>query len=86
MPLDFAEKHFIQTPFVVDLKLRDGRFVKARVFIAEGEIEGGKGPLRIVAFEKASPVICVDTLETLRLKVDPITGKMEKTEYYMLYI
>jgi predicted aspartyl protease len=32
------------------------------------------------------PVIGVDTLETLGLKVDPLTGKVEKTEYYMLYV
>ena len=34
----------------------------------------------------AQPVIGVDTLETLGLKVDPTTGRLEKTEYYMLYI
>jgi predicted aspartyl protease len=62
MPLDVAEKHFIETPFTLDIKLGDGGIVKARVFIAEGEIEGRKGPLRILAFENATPVIGVDTL------------------------
>jgi predicted aspartyl protease len=42
--------------------------------------------LRIMAFENAIPVVGVDTLETLGLKVDPVTGRIEKTEYYMLYI
>ncbi len=60
--------------------------MRTRVFIAEGEIEGRKGPLRIVAFESAVQVVGVDTLETLGLKVDPVTGNIEKTEYYMLYI
>jgi predicted aspartyl protease len=32
------------------------------------------------------PVIGVDTLETLGLRVDPSTGRVEKTEYYMLYV
>lgn len=41
MPLDIAEKYFIETPFTVDLKLDDGRVIEARVFIAEGEIKGG---------------------------------------------
>jgi len=86
MPLDVAERHFIETPFTVDLKLGDGRVVKAKVFVAEGEIEGRRGPLRIMAFENAIPVVGVDTLETLGLKVDPVTGGIEKTEYYMLYI
>jgi predicted aspartyl protease len=85
-PLDVAEKYFIETPFEVDLKLGDGRVVKARVFVAEAEIEGRRGPLRIMAFEGAVPVIGVDALETLGLKVDPLTGRVEKTEYYMLYV
>jgi predicted aspartyl protease len=86
MPLNVAERYFIETPFTVDLKLGDGRVVKAKVFVAEGEIEGRRGPLRIMAFENAIPVVGVDTLETLGLKVDPVTGRIEKTEYYMLYI
>jgi len=86
MPLEMAEKYFIETPFEADIRLSDGRLVKAKVFIAECEIEDRRGPVRILAFKGATPVIGVDTLETLRLKVDPITGRIEKTEYYMLYI
>jgi len=86
MPLDVAERYFIETPFTVDLKLGDGRVVKAKVFVAEGEIEGRRGPFRIMAFENAIPIVGVDALETLGLKVDPVTGRIEKTEYYMLYI
>lgn len=40
MPLDIAEKYFIETPFTVDLKLDDERVIEVRVFIAEGEIKG----------------------------------------------
>jgi predicted aspartyl protease len=40
MPLDIAEKYFIETPITVDLKLDDERVIEARVFIAEGEIKG----------------------------------------------
>jgi len=86
MPLDIAEKYFIETPFEAELKLGDGRVVKAKMFVAEIEIEGRKGPLRIMAFKNAIPVIGIDTLETLGLKIDPSTGKIEKTEYYMLYV
>ncbi len=82
MPLDVAEKCFIETPFIVDLKLGGGRVVKAKVFVAEGEIEGRRGPLRILAFENAIPLIGVDTLETLRLRVNPVTGEIEEIEYY----
>jgi predicted aspartyl protease len=86
MPLAVAERYFIETPFTVKLRLSDRRVVDAKVFVAEGEIEGRRGPLRILAFENAIPVIGVDTLETLGLKVDPVTGRIEKTEYYMLYV
>jgi predicted aspartyl protease len=86
MPLEIAEKHFIETPFEVDIRLGDGRLVKAKVFVAECEIEDRRGPVRILAFKGAIPVIGVDTLETLGLKVDPVTGRIEKTEYYMLYV
>jgi predicted aspartyl protease len=86
MPLSTARDHFIETPFSADLRLGDGRIVKAKVFIAECEIEDRRGPVRVLAFEGAVPVIGVDTLETLGLKVDPVTRRIEKTEYYMLYV
>jgi predicted aspartyl protease len=54
--------------------------------MAEVEIEGRKGPARIIAFSNATPVIGVDTLEMLGLKVDPVTGKIERSEHYMLYV
>jgi len=43
MPLDVAEKYFIETPFETELRLGDGRIVKAKVFVAEVEIEGRRG-------------------------------------------
>jgi predicted aspartyl protease len=86
MPLHIAEKYFIETPFEAELRLGNGRAVKVKVFVAEAEIEGRRAPLRILAFKDAMPVIGVDTLETLGLKVDPLTGKVEKTQYYMLYV
>ena len=86
LPLDLAEDVLYETPYTVELRLGDGRRVKAKVFIGEVEIEGRRGPVRILAFQGAQPVIGADTLETLGLKVDPTTGRLEKTEYYMLYI
>jgi len=34
----------------------DGRTVEAKVSVAEVEIEGGRGPLRILAFKEAMPI------------------------------
>jgi len=86
MPLDVAEKYLYETPLEAELRLGDGRVVRARVFVAEVEIEGRRGPARVMAFNGATPVMGVDTLETLGLKIDPVTGKLEKSEYYMLYV
>ncbi|MGC8608110.1 MAG: aspartyl protease family protein [Vulcanisaeta sp.] len=86
MPLELAREHFVETPFEAEVRLGDGRVVRAKVFIAETEIEGRRGPVRILAFSGAMPVIGVDTLETLGLRVDPVTGRIEKTEYYMLIV
>jgi Predicted aspartyl protease len=86
MPLDVAEKYLYETPLEAELRLGDGRVVRARVFVAEVEIEGRRGPARVMAFNGTTPVIGVDTLETLGLKVNPVTGKLEKSEYYMLYV
>jgi len=86
LPLNLAEDVLYETPYTVELKLGDGRRVRAKVFIGEVEIECRRGPVRILAFQGAQPVIGADTLETLGLKVDPTTGRLKKTEYYMLYI
>ena len=86
LPLSLAKEILYETPYMVEVKLGDGRRVRAKVFIGEVEIEGRRGPVRILAFPGAQPVIGVDTLETLGLRVDPTTGKLEKTEYYMLYV
>ena len=86
LPLELARRALYETPYTVELKLGDGRRVSAKVFIGEVEIEGRRGPVRVLAFPNAQPVIGSDTLETLGLKVDPTTGRVEKTEYYMLYV
>ena len=86
LPLDLAEEVLYETPYTVELRLGDGRRVRAKVFIGEVEIEGRRGPVRILAFPGAQSVIGIVTLKTLGLKVDPTTDRLEKTEYYMLYI
>jgi len=68
MPLDIAERHFYETPLETELRPGDGRVVRAKVFIAETEIEGRKGPAKIMTFNGAIPIIGIDTLETLGLR------------------
>ena len=83
LPLKLAEKLLYKTSYTVKLRLGDRRRVTAQVYVGEVEVEGRKGPVRTLAMPK---VIGIDTLETLGLKVDPTTGKIEKTEHYMLYV
>jgi len=71
----------------MDLMLGNKTRVKAKIQMAEIEIEGRKGPMRIATFDDAVPVIGVDTLETLGLKVNPATAKLEQVRgEFLLYI
>lgn len=77
----------METPWTMDLMLGNKTKVKAKIQMAEIEIEGRKGPMRIATFDDAVPVIGVDTLETLGFKVDPATGKLEEVRgEFLLYI
>ena len=77
----------METPWTMDLMLGNKTKVKAKIQMAEIEIEGRKGPMRIATFDDAVPVIGVDTLETLGLKVNPATAKLEQVRgEFLLYI
>jgi len=70
----------METPWTVDLTLGNKTEVKAKVHMAEIEIEERKGPMRIATFDDAVPLIGIDTLETLGSKVNPATAKSERSE------
>ena len=77
----------LKSLWAIELLLGDERKVKATVCLAEIELNGRKGPVRIAAFENAVPAIGVDTLEMLGFKVNPLTGKLEPVRgSYALYI
>lgn len=88
MSLDVVkEVAAIETPWSVDLMLGDKRMIKARVYVAEVEVEGRRGPVRIATFRDAIPALGVDTLETLGLQADPVSGKLTPVRgEYLLYI
>lgn len=64
----------------MDLMLGNKTKLGAKISIAEIEIEGRNGPMRIAMFDEAVPVIGVGTLETLGLKVKSLMnlGQMSK--------
>jgi len=69
----------MKASFTTDVELGDGRRVKAAVYLASASIDGREGPVIILSFEGAKEVIGVQTLESLGLKLDPTTGKLEVT-------
>jgi predicted aspartyl protease len=65
-------------PHSVNLKLGDGRVVKAGVYAVIVRI-GDRSATLAACFEGAKSVIGVRTLEDLGLKVDPVSGRLEAT-------
>ena len=78
----------LSTPYTVELTLADKRRVKARLFRAEVEVQGRKGPAFIAEVDTPTPLLGVYALETLGFKVDPTTGRLESIAPeggYLLY-
>ncbi|HDD66731.1 MAG TPA: hypothetical protein ENG52_03815 [Nitrososphaeria archaeon] len=65
------------TPYKVVLTLADKRQVKARLYVAEAEAEGRKGPILVAELDTPTPLVGIFALETLGLKPNPLTGKLE---------
>jgi predicted aspartyl protease len=75
----------------MDVELADGRRVPASVYYVAIAVDGREAPAIVVAFEGAKEVVGVQTLESLGLKPNPDTGKLEPTRpkgvayFYLLY-
>ena len=66
-----------ETPFGVGLTLADKRKVKAKLYLAEVEAEGRRGPVFVAELDVPTPMLGAYALETLGLKPNPVTGKLE---------
>jgi len=66
-------------PAKVPVELGDGRIIQADAYAAVLSLEGRQAPVIAITFEDAKPVIGVQSLESLGLKVNPVTGKLEET-------
>ena len=66
-----------ETPFNVELTLADKRKMKAKLYLAEVSAEGRKGPVFVAELDVPTPIMGVYALETLGLKPNPITGKLD---------
>ena len=76
-PETISEIGLLETPFSVELTLADGRRVRARLYLAEVEAGGRRGPAFVAELEVPTPIVGVYALETLGLKPNPLTGQLE---------
>lgn len=76
-PEIITELELTPTNYEVELTLADKRRVKAKVYVAEAEAEGRKGPVFIVGLSVPTPLVGIFALETLGLRPNPITGRLE---------
>ena len=66
-------------PGKVSLELGNGRAIEADSYAALLRISDREGPIIAVTFKNAKPVVGVHSLESLGLKVNPVTGQLEET-------
>ncbi|MGB9729610.1 MAG: aspartyl protease family protein [Thermoprotei archaeon] len=72
------ELGLLETPYMVDLVLADKRKVKVKLFLAEVEVSGRRGPVFVAELDTPTPLLGVYALETLGFKVNPKTGELEE--------
>jgi len=77
-PETIKELGLLETPYTVDLLLADGRKIRAKLFLAEVEIKGRRGPAFVAELNVPTPLLGVYALETLGFKVNPRTGELEE--------
>jgi len=66
-------------PKTKEIELGNGERMEAEVYTLDVTIEERSGPAAALTFEGAKSVVGVETLESLGLKVDPSTEKLEST-------
>ncbi|MER3602292.1 MAG: hypothetical protein C4339_06235 [Nitrososphaerota archaeon] len=72
------ELGLIETPYKVKLTLADRWAVEARLFLAEVEVGGRRGPTLIAELDTPKPLLGVHALETLGFKVDQKGGSWRR--------
>ena len=79
-PKTVKELGLIETPYEVDLTLADGdgRSTRAKLYLAEVEVRGRRGPAFVAELDTATPLLGVYSLETLGFKINPRTGELEE--------
>jgi predicted aspartyl protease len=76
-PGTVSEIGLLETPYNVELTLADKRRVRAKLYLAEVEAEGRRGPAFVAEHDTPAPLLGPYALVTLGLKPNPFTGKLE---------
>ncbi|MEM4216735.1 MAG: aspartyl protease family protein [Candidatus Methanomethylicaceae archaeon] len=80
VPEPLAVKLGLKAQYETEVELSDGRKIKRWLALAEVEIEGVRRPVLVaIGNEGEQALLGYTTLEILGFKVNPITGKLEKT-------
>lgn len=66
-------------PAKVEVELGNGKKVKAKAYGVAIRIQGAEAPSVSITFKGAKTVIGVETLESIGLKLDPTTGRLDFT-------
>ena len=77
-PETIKELGLLETPYTADLLLADGRKIRAKLFLAEVEVKGRRGPAFVAELNVPTPLLGVHALETLGFKANSKTGEMEE--------
>lgn len=76
-PKTIKELDLAAIPCQVELTLDDKRKIKAKLYVAEVEAGRRKGPVMVAEVDVPVPLLGVFALESLGLKPDPLSGKLE---------
>lgn len=80
IPESIAYRLGLQVKYEAEVELGDKRIVKRGLALGEVEIENVRRPVLIaVGKDEERPIVGYTTLELLGFKVNPVTGKLEKT-------
>ena len=75
-----AEQVGLEARYETPVELADGRTITRQLALAEVEVEGVRRPILVaVAEDRERLLLGYTTLELLGFKVNPVTGKLEKT-------
>lgn len=80
IPRQVAERLGLRPGYEVEVELSDGRSVVRGLALAEVEILGVRMPVPVTVGGEGEPALVgYTTLEILGFKVNPVTGRLERT-------